>query len=198
MSNKKNFCMKHGIDFYVCLNRCIGNKIVLIKGNMKTFVNKIYAILLLILKIISKGKINEPTLKQFIKHYLVGAFGVFLNYSLFNILVFEGLSVKISNTITHAILIVTIFILQRQFTYRVKHFSIWHPILFLLISLVYYICDTLFLILLVDLVSIHPTVSKIITIVILTPLSFLGQKYIVFRDFGSNDAGQNKSKSNCT
>lgn len=144
-------------------------------------ITKIYELINgLSLKIL-KRPFGLASFKQFIKHYFVGFVGSALNYSLFNVFKFANLGTGLANTLTNIIIIVTVFTLQKYFTYKVKEQSIRQPIFFLLNSLVYYILDTAILLLLVDYLKISPLISKIISMVLLSPLSFIFQKYIVFK-----------------
>ena len=134
-----------------------------------------------------RRNLNEVIFLQFIKHSFVGFLSAALNYLGFNLLLITGLGIKISNMITYILIIFISFILQKYFTYRAKHNSIWQPILFVINALIYYVLDTALLILFIDYLSISPWVSKIVSILILFPLSFISQKYIVFRRFSKND-----------
>lgn len=130
-----------------------------------------------------RRNLNKETFTQIIKHYFVGFISAVLNYFGFNLLMIIGFEIKVSNIITYTLVIIVSFILQKYFTYRVKYNSIWQPILFVVNAVVYYVLDTTILILLIDNLLISPWVSKIVSIIILFPLSFIFQKYIVFRRF---------------
>ncbi len=130
-----------------------------------------------------KKDLNKKTFLQFIRHYLVGFIGTVLNYLGFNLLMIIGLRIEVSNIITFIILVIISFFLQKYFTYRIKYSSLWQPILFLVNAIVYYVLDTAVLLLLIDNLLISPWISKIVSIIVLSPLSFIFQKYVVFRRF---------------
>ena len=150
--------------------------------NIKKFILYFYEILnKYIFRRIFKRDLNREVFLQLIKHYFVGLIASVLNYLGFNLLMIMGFEIKISNIITYIFIIIISFILQKYFTYKVKNTSIWQPILFVVNSLIYYIIDTAILILFIDNMLMSPWISKLISIIILSPLSFLFQKYIVFR-----------------
>lgn len=129
-----------------------------------------------------KHSLSEKTFRQFLKHYLVGSLGVIINYTLFNILVYSGLDIKPANLITYTVLFIIIFILQMSFTYKPGFFSMRQPALFLLNTLIYGLADTQLLLIMIKGLHITPLISKFISIVCLTPMSFLVQKFIIFRE----------------
>ncbi len=149
---------------------------------MKQYMDKIYNIVNTKYKKKFNRDLNQTTFNQFVKHYMVGGVGILINYSLFNILAYSGLDIKISNAITYMVLLVTMFILQKYFTYRMRQGSAYQPIMFVLNTAVYGFLDTLILILFVNVLQVVPMISKVISIVFLAPLSFLSQKHIVFRE----------------
>jgi putative flippase GtrA len=133
------------------------------------------------LKYIAKSNETWP---QFIRHHFIGGTGVVLNYLLFNLLVRLGLTVGIANTLNYLILFFVMFTLQKTVTYRQKALSWRQLALFLANTIAYYLLDTILLIVLIRYCQIVPLVSKLITLMFLTPFSFLSQKYLVFRDRG--------------
>ena len=130
-----------------------------------------------------KRDLSQETFLQMIRHSLVGFTSAVLNYLSFNLLMIIGFEIKVANIITYILIIIVSFLLQKYFTYKVKYKSIWQPILFIVNALIYYVLDTTILILFIDNLSISPWVSKMVSILILFPLSFISQKYIVFRRF---------------
>ncbi len=130
-----------------------------------------------------KRDLNKETFLQMVRHSFVGFISAAFNYLGFNLLMIIGFEIKVSNIITYVFVVIVSFILQKYFTYKVKYNSIWQPILFIINALFYYILDTAILILFIDNLFISPWVSKMVSILILFPLSFISQKYIVFRRF---------------
>lgn len=148
---------------------------------MKRIIDKAHGILNCPFKKIFKKDLCRITFGQIIKHYTVGAVGVFLNFFIFNFLVFVGLNIVNANTYNGFVVTIITFFLQKHFTYQAKEHSWRHPVGFVATSVGYYFLDTVMLILLVHHLSISPAVSKLITITCLAPLSFVVQKYVVFR-----------------
>jgi len=138
---------------------------------------------------ILKRDLSSETFFQLIKHYMVGFIGAVLNYLSFNLILLTGLGIKVSNILAYIIVIIVSFILQKYFTYKVKRNSIWQPILFVVNGAVYYILDTVILIFFIDHLFISPWISKVISIAILFPISFLFQKFIVFKKTKVKNAG---------
>jgi putative flippase GtrA len=124
---------------------------------------------------------SNETLPQFIRHHFVGGTGVILNYLFFNILVHLGLTVGIANTGNYLLLFFIMYYLQRRFTYRQQTPTARQLLLFLANTVAYYLLDTAFLLILIRYYQITPLISKVITLACLTPLSFLSQKFLVFR-----------------
>lgn len=127
-------------------------------------------------------EVSATTFTQFVKHYFVGFLGSVMNYSLFNIMKYGGLETRTANLITGVILTVTVFMLQKYFTYKPDNHSLRQPILFLVNSFLYFFFDTLILMLLIDRMMIAPYISKLLSIVMLSPMSFIFQKFFVFRN----------------
>jgi putative flippase GtrA len=130
-----------------------------------------------------KRNLNKDTFLQMVKHSFVGFISAVLNYLGFNFLMIIGFEIKVSNIITYIFVIIVSFVFQKYFTYKIKYNSILQPILFIANALIYYILDTTILIIFINNLSISAWVSKLISILILFPLSFFSQKYIVFRRF---------------
>jgi putative flippase GtrA len=148
---------------------------------MKKFIDKAHSILNYPFKKIFKKDLCRITFGQIIKHYTVGAVGVFLNFSIFNTLVLLGLGIVNANTYNGVMVTIITFFLQKHFTYQAKKHSWRQPIGFVATSIGYYFLDTVMLIGLVHHLSFSPALSKLITITCLAPLSFVVQKYVVFR-----------------
>lgn len=135
----------------------------------------------LILKIFKKD-FSRRLFNQLVKHYSVGFLGSVLNFTLFNLLRYNFFDTKVSNILTYVVVIIVSFLLQKFFTYKVDHHSVWQPVLFVASSLIYMTLETLLLVLLIDKLHLVPLAAKLITIVTLSPLSFIFQKFIVFKN----------------
>lgn len=151
---------------------------------MNRIITLVHPVLNWFAKKILKRDISINTARQFTKHYFVGFAGSLFNYTMFNILKYSGLPTKTANIITGVILIVTIFIVQKYFTYKPDHYSFWQPLLFITNSVIYLLLDTSILVLLIDKWLIDPKIAKLISMMVLSPMSFLFQKFIVFKNKG--------------
>jgi putative flippase GtrA len=100
---------------------------------------------------------------------------------LFNLLVFAGLGIAVANVINYAVSATTIFLLHKYYTYRAREGFLRHLILFSLNTAVYYCVDTTLLIIFIRQLGISPWISKAASILVLTPVNFLSQKFIIFR-----------------
>ncbi|OHD69341.1 MAG: hypothetical protein A2W19_05375 [Spirochaetes bacterium RBG_16_49_21] len=151
---------------------------------MEKYVLKIYPMGNFLSQKLFKRNISPKTFYQLFKHYLVGFNVALLNYVIFVLLKHLNLDTKIANSITYIFIIALSFLLQKFYTYEADHHSIWQPILFLVNALMYYVLDTAMLVVMIDHIAIVPGVAKIFSIGTLAPLSFLSQKYIVFKNRG--------------
>ena len=136
--------------------------------------NKIYYFLL-------KRKISSNTFRQFLKHYLVGGLGVILNYVLFSILLMFHYSIFITNLVVYTILVIFGFFMQKNFTYKDRRISILQPVLYIILAVCYSSLDTLIINILRERFLIQPFIGKLMSIVLLTPISFISQKFVIFR-----------------
>jgi putative flippase GtrA len=149
---------------------------------MDFLIHKAHALLNNVCLSIFKRSLDKTIFTQFVKHYFVGGIGLAVNYLLFNILMFFNLGIEWSNVATYTVVYFTVFGLQKFYTYKPKSHSWKQPILFFIVNFLYGFFDTLILIFLIEHQEWRTFIAKLISIMILAPLSFLLQKYIVFRD----------------
>jgi len=125
---------------------------------------------------------------QFIKHLIVGSSGVIVNYFLFITLKKAEFTTLESVVITHIVLISYIFPLQKYFTFGDnKGDELKTPTQitrFLLNDLWYSSLDFLLSMLFIDILGLPSKIGKICALAILTPMSFLIQRYWIFRHLG--------------
>jgi|SRR3990172_4649088 len=124
---------------------------------------------------------GELTYIQFMKHAIVGGGGAVINYVLFNVLVWMRINIIIANTITNIVIIATTFIGQKYFTYQIRSNATTQFALFIIQSILYYLLDTTIVYFFINILTISPLISKLISIVTLMPLSFLFNKYVIFK-----------------
>lgn len=144
-------------------------------SNGYRLINKLFAYL-------TRKNMDRNAYDQFVRHYFVGGIGTIMNFTIFNFLVYcAGMEIKAANAVNYSILIITTFLLQKYFTYRAGGFSAAQPLLFLVNALLYFLLDTTIITLLAKKASLAPFLCKFFSIGLLTPLSFISQKYLVFR-----------------
>jgi len=127
-------------------------------------------------------EISRTTFDQLIKHYSVQFFASVVNYAGFNILIYLGLEVKAANTINSVFIVILCFVLQKFYTYRPDNHSVRQPVLFIVSAFIYYLGETALLVILIQHFLISPPISKLISLACLSPLSFLFQKFIIFKN----------------
>lgn len=124
---------------------------------------------------------SEHAKWQFLRHAAVGGSGVIVNYFLFLTLrEHYGFSTLQASLIVHAVLISYIFPLQKYFTFT-SSLESWKQIRrFLINDMIYISMDFTMSWLFIDLLGLHPWLGKFIALALLTPMSFMIQKYWVF------------------
>ncbi|MBN1542229.1 GtrA family protein [candidate division KSB1 bacterium] len=127
-------------------------------------------------------KTDSIDLGRVIKYYLVAGLGAVINYGMFNILKYQGLTTTAANTLTYLHVVLVTFLLQKYYTYQVNGQFSRHLGLFIVNALIYYFLDTLMLIVLIDRFGVPPAIGKCLSIAVLSPLGYLFQKYVVFVD----------------
>ena len=140
----------------------------------------IYPVMNLFFKIIFKKELSNMLFKQFIKHYIVGGISAGSSYLIFNTLKMISFSTVAASATNYIVVSVTAFFLQKHFTYKVRHHSIWQPILFVVNILLNFILETTILFVLIDKLKISPFISKLISTITIAPISFIFQKFMVF------------------
>lgn len=118
---------------------------------------------------------------QFFRHAVVGGSGVIVNYALFLALREHfGFSTLQTSLIVHAVLISYIFPLQKYFTFS-SSLESWGQIRrFLINDLIYLSMDFSMAWLFIDFYGLPFWVGKGLGLALLTPISFMIQKYWVF------------------
>ena len=141
-----------------------------------------------------KRTLNDEHIQfQAIRHLVIGASGVMVNWISFCVLrQFVGFSTLFSTIITHIILFSYIFPLQKYVTFKEKKAKPHNQaIKFVINSLGYILIDFLLTALLIDLFGLIAYIGKAISLALLTPLSFLSQKLWVFKETKINQAETN-------
>lgn len=124
---------------------------------------------------------DEPRY-QLIRHLAVGGSGVIFNWLAFSALRhFTSLGTLECTIAVHVILLITIFPLQKLFTFQRRENGRRQAIRFLINDLGYVTFDYLLAYLFIDVVGLPPIIGKACGLAMLTPASFLSQRLWVFR-----------------
>lgn len=118
---------------------------------------------------------------QILRHLLVGGIGVIFNFIFFAFFRhFLNFPTIISGILTHFFLFFIIFPFQKYFTYRNYQKKLSQRWNFLIILVTYFCSDISLAYLFIDIMGFSVFVGKILTLAILTPFSFLSQRFWVF------------------
>jgi len=113
---------------------------------------------------------------------VIGAFSAGLDFALFNFLVrIAGVQYILANSTSVVAGIVTSFILNRNYNFRVKDNTHRRFALFLTIGLCGMLLSNLILYLCVDIIKIDSIAAKVLSIVVVALLQFLANKFITFK-----------------
>jgi len=117
-----------------------------------------------------------------IKYLVVGGVGVALNFLGFMVLYdFFGFSILFSVLWMHIIILLVTFILQRRFTFQSQLPVNLVLKKFLITDLMYVGSDYALTAIFISLLNFTPWIGKASCLAILTPLSFLMQRFWVFK-----------------
>ncbi|MBI2725084.1 MAG: GtrA family protein [Polaromonas sp.] len=126
---------------------------------------------------------GEHAAQQLIRHLIVGGSGVVFNWVAFSVLRhFTALGTLQSTLLVHAVLLATIFPLQKLFTFKKKKHGSRQAIRFLINDVGYITLDYLLAVAFIDMLGLPIWFGKGCGLAILTPLSFLSQRLWVFSD----------------
>lgn len=130
--------------------------------------------------------IDDPKTRwQIVRHLLVGGSGVIVNYVLFIILrQYYEFSTLISSIIVHIVLVCYIFPLQKYFTFSNPLNTSSQIFRFLANDVLYSSGDFLLAYLFIDLIGLSPFFGKAFALALLTPMSFIIQRFWVFSHKG--------------
>ena len=128
-------------------------------------------------EIFSSSKISY----QVLRHLCVGGLGVIFNVTCFAFLRhFINLPTIISGLLTHIFLFIFIFPIQKFFTFKNYQRKPIQYIRFFLISITYISLDISLAYLFIDIMEYSVLAGKILALSLLTPFSFISQRFFVF------------------
>ncbi len=119
---------------------------------------------------------------QLLRHLAVGGIGVLFNWIAFSSLrYYSSLSTLACTILVHVFLLAIIFPLQKVFTFKKKDNGQKQAIKFLANDAGYITIDYFFAWLFIDFLGLTPILGKGLGLALLTPISFLSQRYWVFK-----------------
>lgn len=148
------------------------------KDNLKFFFLLFYPVI----DFIFGKRIRKETYLQLAKYGFVGVIGNVTNYIIFIFFKYFVCSTIMSNAISMIITLIETFLLQKYITFKTKKKYFIEFCLFLGLALVRYVIDTSILIVLIDWLCISSFISKAISLIVFIPISFVSQKFIVFKE----------------
>lgn len=125
-------------------------------------------------------KKNESHI-QLVKFILVGIANTALGYGLFALFLYINIFYLISLTISHIIATTNSYILNKYITFNSKGEIRKEAWKFFLVYGMIYIINFTFLFIAVRLLRFKPLIAQIFILIIVTAISFLGQKYFTFK-----------------
>lgn len=124
---------------------------------------------------------GEHAAQQLVRHLFVGGSGVVFNWVAFSLLRhFTALGTLESTLLVHAVLLATMFPLQKLFTFKKKRHGSRQAVRFLINDAGYITLDYLLALAFIDILGLPVWLGKGCGLAILTPLSFLSQRLWVF------------------
>ncbi len=127
--------------------------------------------------------LGDHAAQQLIRHLIVGGSGVLFNWLVFSLLRhLTSLTTLQCTLIVHAILLAVIFPLQKLFTFQRKQHGNRQAVRFLINDAAYISLDYLSALAFIDLLGLSIWFGKGCGLAILTPLSFLSQRFWVFAE----------------
>lgn len=133
----------------------------------------------------NKENIFQPKWpKEFIKFNIVGITNAVVTYIVYATLVSIGFHYMIALTIDYIVGLLWSFTLNKRFTFRIDRPST--PGMFLRMVGVYVViftCNSVLLIGLMEIAKLNPYIAQLLALFVIVIAAFLGQKYIVFKDF---------------
>ncbi len=121
--------------------------------------------------------------KQFVLYSIIGTFSASLDFAIYTALFkFSGIAYLISNAISVNCGIITSFLLNRQFNFKIKDKTILRFVLFYSVGLLGLAVSTALLWMLVEHWEVNAIVAKILTIIVVVLVQFSLNKYITFKN----------------
>ncbi len=122
-----------------------------------------------------------PNLRQFALYVLCGGSGVMLDFTIYSALVASGVWHHAANIAGYVAGTLLSFVLNRAITFNVLDATLRRLVAFLGVATLGYLCSTLVLILLVDMLGMNQFLSKAVSIVVVIAVQFTLNSHFTFR-----------------
>jgi len=132
-----------------------------------------------------KKLIEKIIKKESFRYLFFGGLTTLISIVIYSVCIFAGLSVAISNTISTIIAISFAFCVNKIWVFESRDLSAKTTrkelIRFIVGRGATYVIETVLLVLMVDVMKLHPILSKNFTQVVVIVLNYLVSKFLVFR-----------------
>jgi len=137
------------------------------------------------IKRLSEKILKKPLTREVTLYICVGMLTTVVGFVSYSLFLYIGLGVAVSNTISHFLAILFAYVANKIWVFRALDFAVKTVakefLKFLSGRFVTYVVDTMLLILLVEVLSYNPLISKLLTSLIVIMLNYLVSRTIVFR-----------------
>ena len=119
--------------------------------------------------------------KKLAFYCICGGTGLITDFLIFTVLVYLGVHYQISNTMGYATGTIVSFFLNRAITFNVLDKMLTRLFLFFCVATIGYLGSLLLLWILVELISMEPVSSKLVSLPIIVIIQFSLNKLVTFR-----------------
>ena len=125
--------------------------------------------------------LETMNLRQFLKFVIVGIINTVIFYSIYYIMLQQGVSYVVALTVGTLVGIINSYILNKFFTFKSRKASASETVKFFVISCVQYLLNLLIIHVCVNFMGISPELAGLIAISISVFVSYFGHKFWSFR-----------------
>lgn len=118
--------------------------------------------------------------RNLILYGIIGAFSAGVDFLFYTLLTHTGMNYLLANVLSVGVGIITSFILNRHYNFRVKDKVIRRFMIFLLVGVIGLLLSSLILYLLINVGEQDVLISKLVSIVVVALVQFVLNKYITF------------------
>lgn len=124
---------------------------------------------------------NFKKYQQIILYFIIGGFSASLDFLIFSLLVKMNVQYLVANILSVNCGIISSFILNRKFNFKVKDRVFFRLVVFYLVGFLGLVVSTVILFVLVDKLDYNKVSSKIASIFIIAFMQFFLNKFITFK-----------------